>query len=59
MMKKMVMRGRKRNHVPACQLFSGFDDDDEMEEDVNIDEDGDDEDGDEKPRPCMSLQSLR
>ena len=40
------MRGRKRNHVPACQLFSGFDDDDEMEEDVNIDEDGDDEDGD-------------
>ena len=50
MMKKMVMRGRKRSRVPACRLFSGFDDDDEMEEDINIDEDGD-----EKPWPCMSI----
>ena len=49
MMKKMVMRGRKRSRVPAWRLFSGFDDDDEMEEDINIDEDGHDEDGDEKP----------
>ena len=55
MMKKMVMRGRKRSRVPACRLFSGFDDDDEMEEDINIDEDGHDEDGDEKPWPCLSL----
>ena len=42
MMKKMVMRGRKRSRVPAWRLFSGFDDDDEMEEDVNKDADGDD-----------------
>ena len=48
-MKKMLMKGRKRSLVPACRLFSGFDDDDETEEDINIDEDGDDEDGDEKP----------
>ena len=40
-MKKMLMKGRKRSLVPACRLFSGFDDDDETEEDINIDEDWD------------------
>ena len=29
MMKEVVMRG-KRNRVPACRLFSGFDDNDDV-----------------------------